>query len=93
MTISKKSFLFNAEEGAADVHSHMSGIKQAIKLAGGACALAHKLGVTHQAVYGWAKRGWTPMQRAMQIEKAYDIPRTELLKPDLVSLLTTQVAK
>jgi|GEM_PF-2114659 len=93
MTLSKKAFVFNAEEVNLNAHSHVPGIKQAIDLAGGACALAHKLGVTHQAVYGWAKRGWTPMQRAMQIEKAYGIPRTELLKSDLVSLLTTQVAK
>jgi len=93
MTLSKKAFFFNDEQVNLNTRSHVPGIKQAIALAGGACALAHKLGVTHQAVYGWAKRGWTPMQRAMQIENIYDIPRTELLKPDLVSLLSTQVAK
>lgn len=65
----------------------MTGIKKAIELAGGANALAHKLGVTHQAVYTWAHRGWVPVQRAVQIENAFDIPRTELLKPSLVAVL------
>ena len=64
----------------------MTGIKQATEVAGGACALAHALGVTHQAVYTWAKRGWVPMQRALQIEHMYNIPRTELLKPELVAV-------
>lgn len=64
----------------------MTGIKQAIEVAGGACALAHALGVTHQAVYTWAKRGWVPMQRALQIETEYGVPRTELLKPELVAV-------
>lgn len=93
MKITKKSCLFNAQEVNVNACPHMTGIKQAIELTGSACALAHKLGVTHQAVYTWAKRGWVPMQRALQIEKACDIPRTSLLKPDLVLLLTTQVPK
>ncbi len=70
----------------------MTGIKRAIEMAGGACALAFQLGVTHQAVYIWAKRGWVPMQRALEIERLYPIPRTELLKPDLVAVFTAQTA-
>lgn len=71
----------------------MTGIKQAIELAGGVNALAHALGVTHQAVYTWAKRGWVPMQRAVQIEQTYNIPRTQLLKPELVAVFTAHAAK
>jgi DNA-binding transcriptional regulator YdaS (Cro superfamily) len=70
----------------------MTGIKRAIEMAGGACALAYKLGVTHQAIYTWAKRGWVPMQRALEIETEYRIPRTELLKPDLVAVFTAHAA-
>ena len=70
----------------------MTGIKQAIEMAGGACALAHKLGVTHQAVYAWDKRGWVPMQRALQIETEYRIPRTQLLKPELVAVFLKPVS-
>ena len=71
----------------------MTGIKQAIELAGGVNALAHALNVTHQAIYTWAKRGWVPMQRAVQIEQAYNVPRTDLLKPELVAVFTAHAAK
>ena len=70
----------------------MTGIKLAIDLAGGACALAHNLGVTHQAIYTWAKRGWVPMQRAVQIEQTYNIPRAELLKPEIVAIFIAPIA-
>jgi hypothetical protein len=70
----------------------MTGIKLAIDLAGGACALAHNLGVTHQAIYTWAKRGWVPMQRALQIETEYGVPRTQLLKPELVAVFIKPVS-
>jgi DNA-binding transcriptional regulator YdaS (Cro superfamily) len=70
----------------------MTGIKLAIDLAGGACALAHNLGVTHQAVYTWAKRGWVPMQRALQIETEYGVSRAQLLKPELVAVFTARAA-
>jgi DNA-binding transcriptional regulator YdaS (Cro superfamily) len=70
----------------------MTGIKLAIDLAGGACALAYNLGVTHQAIYTWAKRGWVPMQRALQIEQEYGVPRTQLLKPDIVAVFASPVS-
>ena len=67
----------------------MTGIKKAIELAGGANALATKLGVTHQAVYTWVQRGWVPAQRALQIEDIYDVPRGNLFKPELAALLAS----
>lgn len=67
----------------------MTGTKKAIELAGGATALAAKLGVTHQAVYVWLRRGWVPAQRALEIEGLFDIPRTELFKPELSALLAS----
>lgn len=67
----------------------MTGIKKAIELAGGANALATKLGVTHQAVYTWVQRGWVPAQRAIEIEKIFDVPRGDLFKPELAALLAS----
>jgi len=65
----------------------MSGIKTAIALAGGGQQLATVLGVSHQSVYQWVKRGWVPTQRAIQIEEEYGVPRRELLKPELAALV------
>ena len=67
----------------------MTGIKKAIEMAGGANALATKLGVTHQAIYTWVRRGWVPAQRALQIEIIYDVPRGDLFKPELAALLAS----
>jgi DNA-binding transcriptional regulator YdaS (Cro superfamily) len=67
----------------------MTGIKKAIEMAGGANALAAKLGVTHQAVYVWLRKGWVPSQRALQIEHLFDIPRAELFKPELAALFAS----
>lgn len=65
----------------------MTGIDRAVEMADGAVPLAAKLGVTHQAVFQWIKRGWAPLQRAIQIEGIYGVPRRELLKPELVEAL------
>jgi hypothetical protein len=67
----------------------MTGIKKAVDLAGGANQLAHKLDVTHQAVYVWLRKGWVPAQRALEIEKLFDIPRAELFKPELSALFAS----
>lgn len=64
----------------------MTGIQRAIDIAGGANQLAEKLGVSHQAVYVWLRKGWVPAQRALEIEKLFDIPRAELFKPALAAL-------
>jgi DNA-binding transcriptional regulator YdaS (Cro superfamily) len=66
----------------------MTGIKKAVDLAGGANPLALKLGVSHQAVYVWIRKGWVPAHRALEIEKMFDIPRAELFKPELAALFT-----
>ena len=67
----------------------MTGIKKAIELAGGANPLAVKLGVSHQAVYVWLRKGWVPAQRALEIEKMFDIPRAELFKPAIAALFAS----
>jgi DNA-binding transcriptional regulator YdaS (Cro superfamily) len=67
----------------------MTGIQRAIGIAGGANQLAEKLGVSHQAVYVWLRKGWVPAQRALEIEKLFDIPRVELFKPALAALFAS----
>jgi DNA-binding transcriptional regulator YdaS (Cro superfamily) len=88
MTLSNRDELKNAIRAALSAHMPKStGIKKAIELAGGANALAHKLGVTHQAIYTWSHRGWVPIQRAIQIESLFGVPRENLLKPELAAIL------
>lgn len=65
----------------------MTGIDRAVEMAEGAVPLAAKLGVSHQAVFQWVKRGWVPLARAIEIESIYGIPRRTLLKPELVEAL------
>jgi DNA-binding transcriptional regulator YdaS (Cro superfamily) len=66
-----------------------TGINRAVALAGGAASLAQKLGVSHQAVYQWIQNGWVPLERALELEKLYDIQRKDLLNPRLAALVET----
>lgn len=55
-------------------------LKRAIEIAGGAVALARKLGVTHSAICQWDR---APVNRALQIEIATDHRvRCHELRPD-----------
>ena len=88
MTLSEKDELKNAIRAALSARAPQSkGINKAIELAGSANLLAHKLGVTHQAIYTWSHRGWVPIQRALQIESLFGVPRENLLKPELAAIL------
>ena len=58
-----------------------------VEKAGGAPALAAHLGVSHQIVYAWVKRGWVPLARAVQLEKKYKVPRDKLINPELAKFL------
>lgn len=65
----------------------MTGIKSAVERAGGAAKLGEILGVSHQVVYVWLKRGWVPNDRAIQLENIYSIPRADLLNPQIAALI------
>lgn len=65
---------------AAEAAARASGLN-------GATALARELGVSHQVVYVWLKRGWAPANRAQQLSIAYGIPARDLLKPALAAVL------
>lgn len=65
----------------------ISGIAEAVVLAGGQGRLADQLGVTQQAVSKWVKRGFVPAHRVLEIEVQYGIPRDRLIEPRLADLL------
>lgn len=63
------------------------GIFKAVKAAGSQTALADAMGVTQQAINKWVKKGWVPVDRAIEIEGIYGIPRRELVSQKLRDLL------
>lgn len=56
-----------------------SGLRAAIKAAGGIRPLARALGITHQAILQWKR---VPAERVIEIERITGIDR-EHLRPDL----------
>lgn len=67
-------------------------INEAIAKGGGIVKFAKAMGVTHQAIYNWRKRGWVPPERAVVIEAIFKIDRNRLMNPDLVRALNTPAA-
>jgi DNA-binding transcriptional regulator YdaS (Cro superfamily) len=64
-------------------------VDTAVQRAGGIVRFAKALGITHQAVYDWKRRGWVPLERAVAIESIFGIPRAELMNPDVVRAMNT----
>lgn len=64
----------------------------AVDRAGGIVRFAKAMGVTHQAVYHWRRRGWVPADRALAIETVLGVPRENLMEPRLVAVLTAPAA-
>lgn len=44
-------------------------------------ALAHRLGVTQQAISAWELRGWAPTKRCDEISQLTGVPARELMDP------------
>jgi hypothetical protein len=63
-------------------------MERAAEAAGSWFKLARKLGVTHQAVYDWRKRGYVPPKRALEIEVHFGIPAKDLIDPALLEIAT-----
>ena len=73
-------------------HECIAAIREAIDRAGGIIKFCKVMGVTHQAVYGWRKRGWVPPERPVVIEAVFRIDRRRLMKPSLVAALYAPAA-
>lgn len=65
----------------------INGVELAAQKAGGALQLAKVLQVTHQAIYGWLKRGWVPTRHAVLIEQKYGINRARTLDPHILDII------
>jgi DNA-binding transcriptional regulator YdaS (Cro superfamily) len=62
-------------------------LRRAVDFAGGATQLAHTLGVSHQVVHKWLKRGWVSPKRATELSGLYGIPAIDLIRPELRHVL------
>jgi DNA-binding transcriptional regulator YdaS (Cro superfamily) len=51
--------------------------------------LAQSLGVTQAAVSKWLVQGFVPLQRAIEIEAMYGVPRTDIANPRIVQALAS----
>jgi DNA-binding transcriptional regulator YdaS (Cro superfamily) len=70
----------------------LTGIALAVRQAGTQGRLAQLVGVSQQAVSQWVEQGWVPLRRAEQIERAFSIPRVQLLDPAIIQLVTAETA-
>lgn len=57
-------------------------IEDAITAAGSISALAAQLGISHQAVAKWLRRGRPPAERCLEIERVTGVSRYDL-RPDV----------
>jgi DNA-binding transcriptional regulator YdaS (Cro superfamily) len=70
-----------------DRNQQLSGIADAVMVAGTQADLANDLGVSQQVVSKWQVRGWVPLKRAGQIEERYKISRMRLVNPKILALV------
>jgi hypothetical protein len=70
----------------------IAALDEAIKRGGGIVAFARRMGVTHQAIYHWKKRGWMPLDRALAVEAIFGVDRNLLMEPRLAFALATPSA-
>lgn len=62
-------------------------LDRAIAEGGGIVAFSQAMGVSHQAVYSWKRRGYVPIERAIVIEDALGVPARDLVKPSLARVV------
>lgn len=69
----------------------MTGIEQAVAVAGSQRNLAEMLGVTQQLVSYWIKQGYVPQRRVIEVEQVTGISRDLLIDPKISDLLSKEV--
>jgi transposase-like protein len=70
----------------------IAALDEVIKRGGGIVAFSRRMGVTHQAIYRWKKRGWVPLERAVAIDATFNVERDRLIAPRLAWALATPIA-
>ena len=70
-------------------NKQMTGIAEAVLMAGSQAKLADVLGVSQQLVSKWMRQGWVPMRRILEIEAQYGVSRHRLVNPRLTDLVGT----
>lgn len=73
---------------AAHIRGAIECLNVAIKRAGGIVPFTQEIGVTHQVVYQWRKRGYVPAERALVIASRYGFPYWKMLRFEVVELLS-----
>jgi hypothetical protein len=63
-------------------------LDRAIQAGGGMISFAKTMGVTHQAVYHWKKRGYVPLDKAARVQSLFGEPMLTLVRPDVADTLT-----
>jgi hypothetical protein len=62
-------------------------LNAAIRDNGGIIAFAQDMGVSHQVIYQWKKRGYVPMDRALIIQNKYGVDHKTMVRSDIAHLL------
>ena len=70
----------------------IAAIDLAILRGNGIVRFAKMMGVSHQAIYAWKRRGWVPIEKAVALEAIFSIPRDDVMNPDLVRAVNTPAA-
>jgi len=63
-------------------------LDRAIQAGGGMMSFSRTMGVTHQAVYHWKKRGYVPFDKAAKVQKLFGEPMLNLVREDVAAVLT-----
>ena len=69
----------------------MTGIQEAVSVAGSQRNLADLLGVTQQVVSYWVKQGHVPSARVVEVEQVTGVSRDRLVNPRLADMLSKEV--
>ena len=73
--------------------TRIAALDEAVRRAGGIVKFSKAMGVTHQAVYHWRKRGWVPLERAIVIDTIFKVDRDSLINPQLAQALSNDAAE
>ena len=73
-------------------NERLPALREAIDKLGGVVSFANAIGVTHQAVYYWFRKGWVPLERAVVIERLTGVSRAQLVKQSVAEALETAAA-